>query len=90
MTDKPAFRISPPLAALGLFVVVAIGFGIWLGLQKAPPPLVISEQTTVVTTPLDERGRIDYETPLNDILGRGVTPETNAMFLLTRVLGPRP
>ena len=90
MSDKPAFRISPPLAALGLFVVVAIGFGIWFALQKAPPPLVISEQTTVVTTPLDERGRIDYETPLNDLLGRGVTPETNALVALTRVLGPRP
>jgi hypothetical protein len=90
MSDKPPFRISPPLAALGLFVVVAIGFGIWFALQKAPLPLQISEQTTVVTTPLDERGRIDYETPLNDILGRGVTPETNAMVALTRVIGPRP
>jgi hypothetical protein len=90
MSDKPAFRISPPLAALGLFVVMAIGFGIWYALQKAPPPLEISERTTVVTTPLDERGRIDYETPLNDILGRGVTPETNALVALTRVLGPRP
>ncbi len=90
MSNEPPFRISPPIAALGLFALVAIGFGIWFALQKAPPALEISEKTTVVTTPLDERGRIDYETPLNDILGAAVTPESNAMVLLTRVFGPRP
>ena len=50
----------------------------------------ISEQTTVVIAPLDERGRIDYETPWNAMLSKGVTPESNALISLTRVLGPRP
>jgi hypothetical protein len=84
------FRISPPLAALGLFGIAAVGFGIWFAVQKAPSKLEIGTETTVVTTPLDERGRIDYETPLNDELSRGIRPETNAMVAFTRVLGPRP
>src|SRR5262249_26905829 len=33
---------------------------------------------------------IDYESALNDRLGKGVTPERNANFLLWKALGPRP
>src|SRR5437867_15710 len=40
--------------------------------------------------PADKDGFVDYETNLNDILGKGITPERNANVLLWKSLGPTP
>jgi hypothetical protein len=51
--------------------------------QDTPRPKIdISKETTYVTGPLDKDGYIDYETALNDRLGKGITPEKNANVLL--------
>lgn len=58
---------------------------------KPPEPkLPIGKDTTRVTGPIDKHGYIDYEAALNDILGKGVTPETNANVLLWKAFGPKP
>lgn len=54
------------------------------------PKMPIGKDTTRVTGPLDKHGYIDYEAALNDILGKGVTPETNANVLLWKAFGPKP
>jgi hypothetical protein len=59
--------------------------------QDRPAPKVpLGKDTTVVTGPLDEEGYVDYEAALNDRLGKGVRPETNANVLLWKALGPNP
>ena len=50
----------------------------------------ISPETTYITEPLDENGQVDYQAALNERLGRGVTPETNANVLIWQALGPHP
>src|SRR5258708_6226725 len=57
---------------------------------KPAPKFPLGKETTYVTGPLDKEGYIDYETALNDRLGKGITPEKNANVLLWKVLGPRP
>ena len=54
------------------------------------PKLPPGKDTTYVTGPLDKDGYIDYEAALNDRLGKGVTPETNANVLIWKALGPTP
>ena len=54
------------------------------------PKFPVGKETTYVTGPLDKEGYIDYEAALNDRLGKGVTPETNANVLLWKALGRRP
>src|ERR1700730_5384270 len=50
----------------------------------------IGMETTYITEPLDDEGYIDYETALNDRLGKGITPEKNANVLIWKALGTRP
>lgn len=50
----------------------------------------IGKETTYITEPVDDEGYIDYETALNDRLGKGITPEKNANVLIWKALGPRP
>src|SRR5262250_2173966 len=54
------------------------------------PKLPLGKETTYVTGPLDKDGYIDYQAALNDRLGKGVTPQTNANVLIWKALGPRP
>ncbi len=62
-----------------------------LAADGAPAPkLPPGKDTTYVTGPLDKDGYIDYEAALNDRLGKGVTPETNANVLIWKALGPTP
>src|SRR5256885_8409701 len=50
----------------------------------------VSKETTYVTGPLDKDGYVDYAAALNERLGKGVTPETNANVLIWKEIGPRP
>jgi len=58
--------------------------------NKPAPKLPLGKETTYVTGPLDKEGYIDYETALNDRLGKGITSDKNANVLLWKVLGPAP
>jgi hypothetical protein len=58
--------------------------------DKPVPKFPVGKETTYVTGPLDGEGYIDYEAALNDLLGKGVTPEKNANALLWKAFGPRP
>jgi RNA polymerase sigma factor (sigma-70 family) len=50
----------------------------------------VSKETTFLTGPLDKEGYIDYESALNDRLGKDIAPAKNANALLWSALGPRP
>ncbi len=50
----------------------------------------ISKETTYVTGPIDNDGYIDYVAALNERLGKGITPETNANVLIWKAIGPTP
>jgi hypothetical protein len=58
--------------------------------SKPVPKFPVGKETTYVTGPLDREGYIDYEAALNNRLGKGVTPETNANVLLWKAFGPTP
>src|SRR5262245_56221889 len=60
------------------------------GAKGRKPKFTVGKETTYVTGPLDGDGYIDYETALNERLGKGVTPANNANVLLWKALGPRP
>lgn len=49
-----------------------------------------NEQVTDFSGPLDKEGYVDYQVCLNDRLGKGITPDTNANALLWKVFGPTP
>lgn len=50
----------------------------------------VGKDTTHATEPLDATGRVDYAAAINARLGKGVTPDTNAVVLLWKAMGPRP
>jgi hypothetical protein len=54
------------------------------------PKLPIGKDTTYVTGPVTPEGFIDYEAALNNRLGKGITPQTNANVLLWQAFGPTP
>jgi hypothetical protein len=54
------------------------------------PNFTIGKETTYVTGPVDKDGYIDYAAALNERLGKGVTPETNANVLIWQAIGPTP
>jgi len=54
------------------------------------PKLPLGKDTTYVTGPLDKDGYIDYGAAINERLGKGITPESNANVLLWKALGPAP
>jgi hypothetical protein len=58
--------------------------------DKPTPKLPLGKETTYITEPLDKDGYLDYESALNDRLGKGITPEKNASVLLWKALGPKP
>jgi hypothetical protein len=58
--------------------------------DKPTPKLPLGKETTYITEPLDKDGYLDYESALNDRLGKGITSENNANVLLWKALGPRP
>src|SRR5258708_30094797 len=59
--------------------------------QKKPTPkFTVGKETTFVTGPLDKDGYIDYAAALNERLGKGITPKTNAMVLFWKAFGAAP
>jgi hypothetical protein len=59
--------------------------------DKPPAPkFPVGKDTTFVTGPIDKNGYVNYEAALNDILGKGVTPDNNANVLLWKAFGPKP
>jgi hypothetical protein len=58
--------------------------------DKPTPKLPLGKETTYITKPLDKEGYIDYESALNDRLGKSITPEKNANVLIWKALGPTP
>jgi hypothetical protein len=58
--------------------------------ERPVPKLPAGKDTTVADGPLDKQGYIDYETALNERLGKGIKPEKNANVLLWKAVGPRP
>ncbi len=58
--------------------------------KAAEPKLPVGRETTFVTGPLDRNGYIDYEAALNDRLGKGITPDRNAVVALWKAFGPPP
>lgn len=56
--------------------------------STTPQPFTISQETTFFTSPISPDGFVDYATALNQRLGAGVTPATNAAVPLFELLGP--
>ena len=68
MSDvKPPIRIPASIVALGILLMLG---AVWIAVQKfnQPKDLEIAADTTVILTPLDADGRMDYETPLNETM----------------------
>jgi hypothetical protein len=64
-----------------------------LGCVAAEPPeskVPVGKETTYATGPIDKHGYIDYEAALNDLLGKGISPDKNANVLLWKAFGPAP
>src|SRR5687768_1448475 len=75
-------RAFAPLLLAGLLAVPAAA--------DPKPRITVGKDTTFVTGPLDKDGYVDYVAALNDLRGKGVTPDTNAAVALWQALGPRP
>jgi hypothetical protein len=77
-------------------VIAGILFGVfvapvWGEEPKKPAPKVpLGKDTTYVTGPLDADGYVNYEAALNERLDKGIRPESNAMVLVWKALGPTP
>ncbi len=75
--DKPKAPKPPPARAAGRQ-------------ERNKPKFTVSKETTYITGPLDNDGYVDYETALNEKLGKGVDPHKNANVLLWQALRPEP
>jgi RNA polymerase sigma factor (sigma-70 family) len=56
---------------------------------KRARSFTVSKETTYITGPLDKDGYVDYETALNERIGKNITPEKNVNALLWQALGPK-
>jgi hypothetical protein len=73
--------------------IIACPLLVFLSMAADAPPepkRAVGKDTTVATGPFDKDGYIDYETALNERIGKGIKPETNANALLWKAVGPRP
>lgn len=57
--------------------------------QDSKPQITISKETTYITTPLRQDGRVDYVEALSQIKREGVTPENNSVVMFRRAIGHR-
>ena len=97
----PKLHFAAPLAALlSLFAFRAFADGPPPS-EKLPPAaadsktpaanrvlVTISKETTVITGPLRKDGYPDYVAALNELYGKDVTPENNALVPFWKGLGP--
>jgi hypothetical protein len=67
-----------------LFTVLALGID---ASAIASPPFTVSSRTTAITGPLQEDGRIDYLSALNQHDSQGVTLQNNGYVTWLRALG---
>jgi hypothetical protein len=58
--------------------------------KKPVPKFTLGKETTFVTGPLDKDGYIDYAAALNERLGKGITPKTNAVVLFWTAFSASP
>jgi hypothetical protein len=76
-----------------IIVVLAVLIGGWVAVNRLwldhmpAEPIVVSEETTILTGPLRPDGTVDYPAALNAKYGKGVTPENNLAVGLAKVLG---
>jgi len=74
--------------AIILLILLVLGIFAWmLFYGDMDYHITISKETTYVTEPLLPDGRVDYVGAINEIKGRGVTPETNMAIPLIQLLG---
>jgi hypothetical protein len=83
-----------PIGSRRKFWLIVAGFlafpflFVTVELWRAPHAgIVVSEQTTRVTGPLDQNGNVDYLAALNQIAAEGVTSQNNAAPLFVRAVG---
>lgn len=65
--------------------------GIAIAIYLAIPGKItytVGPETTVITEPAEADGWIDFSKAVNDKVGNGITPDTNAMALLVNAFGP--
>jgi hypothetical protein len=79
-------RLWSAVLGILLSITAALVFAAWPGTST----FTVSTETTYVTEPLDKHGYVDYVTALNQRIGKGITPQTNANVLIWQALGPRP
>ena len=80
-------RKTTLLLIFGFVLLAIIVSTAWLR-ERKPVPLRISEETTFFTEPLTEDGSVDYAAALNLHFRKDTLPETNAVILLQRAVGP--
>lgn len=72
--------------AIPIVLIVLLIYAAWPGRST----YTVGQETTLVTDRVDAQGMVDYPTALNERMGKGVTPETNAKVLIWQALGPHP
>jgi hypothetical protein len=79
------FKVKTPWLASLLFLFCV---GLFLYQLLGPDPaIVVSKETSYITSLLDENGMPDYEAYWMQQASEGVTPENNAAVLIWRALG---
>ena len=82
------------MSIIRIALLVALASGVLFAAPDEPkkpvPKFKLGKDTTFVDGPLDKDGYIDYEAALNERLKGKITPETNAVVLLLKCLGPKP
>jgi len=86
MRRHPVWTVFGGMSAL-LLLLAAIA--IWVNFGQGWPAIRVSRETTHITEPLTPNGMPDYVAALNERMGAGVTPESNAVVLLLQAVGPR-
>jgi len=78
------------LGHMSILAAPLLLFSLLSGQNQPASIFPLGKETTYVTSPLDKEGYIDYAAALNDLLGKGITPEKNANVLLWKAFGPNP
>jgi len=68
-------------------LIVGMAFA-WTSLRWHPSDLIVSKETTYITSPLRADGSPDYYAAINSIGQAGVTPENNSAVLIMQAVGP--
>ena len=84
---------TPPKKKISIFwwlggLALVLGAVFLFQLIGPSPRIIISKQTTYITTPLLPNGLPNYEEYVRQKLREGVTPENNAAALLFQALWP--